>query len=74
MTARLLFCTDDGLIFDSFLPLSTRGSIAALGLSSLAHAKRLVKQTPALAQMAHRAARRAAPLILVLVLTAQARS
>ncbi len=49
---KLLFCKDDEPIFDSFLPLSTRGSIAALGLSSLTHAKRLVKQTPALAQMA----------------------
>ncbi len=49
---KLWFCKDDEPIFDSFLPLTMRGSIAALGLSSLAHAKRLVKQTPALAQMA----------------------
>jgi CelD/BcsL family acetyltransferase involved in cellulose biosynthesis len=49
---KLLFCKDDEPIFDSFLPLSTKGSIAALGMSSLTHAKRLVKQTPALAQMA----------------------
>ncbi|WP_315833061.1 GNAT family N-acetyltransferase [Bradyrhizobium prioriisuperbiae] len=49
---KLLFCKSDEPIFDSFLPLTTKGSIAALGLSSLTHAKRLVKQTPALAQMA----------------------
>jgi CelD/BcsL family acetyltransferase involved in cellulose biosynthesis len=49
---KLLFCKDDEPIFDSFLPLTAKGSIAALGLSSLTHAKRLVKQTPALAQMA----------------------
>lgn len=49
---KLLFCKDQEPIFDGFLPLTTRGSIAALGLSSLTHAKRFVKQTPALAQMA----------------------
>jgi CelD/BcsL family acetyltransferase involved in cellulose biosynthesis len=49
---KLWFCKDDEPIFDSFLPLTTKGSIAAFGLSSLTHAKRLVKQTPALAQMA----------------------
>ena len=49
---KLLFCKDDEPLFDSFLPLTTKGSIAALGHSSLTHAKRLVKQTPALAQMA----------------------
>jgi len=49
---KRLFCKDDEAIFDSFLPLTLKGSLAALGLSSLSHAKRLIKQTPALAQMA----------------------
>jgi CelD/BcsL family acetyltransferase involved in cellulose biosynthesis len=48
---KRLFCKDEQAIFDSFLPLTTRGAIAAVGLSSLTHAKRLVKQTPALMQM-----------------------
>jgi CelD/BcsL family acetyltransferase involved in cellulose biosynthesis len=49
---KRLFCKDDEPIFDSFLPLTLKGSIAALGLSSLTFAKRFVKRTPALAQMA----------------------
>jgi CelD/BcsL family acetyltransferase involved in cellulose biosynthesis len=49
---KRLFCKDDEPIFDSFLAVSTRGRVAATVLSSLAHAKRLVKQTPALMQMA----------------------
>ncbi len=48
---KRLFCKGDQPIFDSFLPLTKRGAIAAIGLSSLTHAKRLVKQTPALMQM-----------------------
>ena len=48
---KRLFCKDDQAIFDSYLPLTTRGAIAAVGMSSLTHAKRLVKQTPALMQM-----------------------
>ena len=46
------FCKSDDPIFDSFIPLTTRGKLAAMGLSSFAHAKRLVKQTPALMHMA----------------------
>lgn len=46
------FCKSDDPIFDSFIPLTTRGRLAAMGFSSLAHAKRLVKQTPALMHMA----------------------
>jgi CelD/BcsL family acetyltransferase involved in cellulose biosynthesis len=49
---KLLFCKDDEPIFDSFLPLTVKGSLAALGLSTLQHAKRVVKRTPALAQIA----------------------
>ena len=48
---KRLFCKNDQLTFDSFLPLTTRGTIAAVGLSSLTRAKRLVKQTPTLMQM-----------------------
>lgn len=49
---KRLFCKDDEAIFDSFLPLTLKGSLAALGFSSISHAKRMVKQTPALAQFA----------------------
>lgn len=48
------FCKEDEAIFDSFIPLSARGRFAALGLSSLNRAKRMVKQNPALMQMAQR--------------------
>ncbi len=51
---KRLFCKDDEPIFDSFVALSIRGRIAAAGLSSLMHAKRLVKHTPALMQIAQR--------------------
>jgi len=51
---KRLFCKDDEPLFDSFVPLSIRGRIAAAGLSSLMRAKRLVKQTPALMQIAQR--------------------
>lgn len=48
------FCKSDEAVFDSFIALSARGRFAALGLSSLNHAKRIVKQNPALMQMAQR--------------------
>ena len=51
---KRLFCKDDEPIFDSFIPLSSRGKVAAFGLSSFTRAKRLVKHTPALIQMAQR--------------------
>ena len=51
---KRMFCKDDEPIFDSFLPLTGRGRLGALGLSSLAHAKRMVKQSPALTQMAQK--------------------
>jgi CelD/BcsL family acetyltransferase involved in cellulose biosynthesis len=51
---KRLFCKDDEPLFDSFVPLTLRGHVAAAGLSTLARAKRLVKQTPALMQMAQR--------------------
>ena len=49
---KRLFCKSDEPIFDSFLGVSARGKVAATVMSSLAHTKRLVKQTPALMQMA----------------------
>jgi CelD/BcsL family acetyltransferase involved in cellulose biosynthesis len=49
---KRMFCKGDEPIFDSFVPLTTRGRLGAMGLSSFAHAKRIVKQTPALLQMA----------------------
>lgn len=49
---KRLFCKSDEPIFDSYLALTTRGRMAAMGMSSLARAKRVVKQTPALKRMA----------------------
>jgi CelD/BcsL family acetyltransferase involved in cellulose biosynthesis len=51
---KRLFCKDDEPIFDSFVALTLRGRMAAAALSSLMHAKRLVKQTPALMGLAQR--------------------
>ena len=49
---KTTFCKDDEPIVDGFIPLTSRGKLAALGMSLLTHAKRLVKQNPALMQMA----------------------
>lgn len=49
---KRMFCKEDEPLFDSFLPLGAKGSVAALGFSSLGHAKRLVKSSPTLSQMA----------------------
>jgi len=51
---KRLFCKDDEPIFDSFVPLSLRGKVAAAGLSAFTRAKRLIKHTPALMQLAQR--------------------
>jgi CelD/BcsL family acetyltransferase involved in cellulose biosynthesis len=51
---KRLFCKDDEPIFDSFVALSLRGKVAATALSSLMRAKRLIKHTPALMQIAQR--------------------
>ena len=45
---KRLFCKSDEPIFDSFVPLTTRGKAVAIGMSSMTSVKRLVKQTPAL--------------------------
>jgi CelD/BcsL family acetyltransferase involved in cellulose biosynthesis len=51
---KRLFCKDDEPIFDSFLPLSARGKLAAAAMSAVNHAKRLVKHNPALFEMAQK--------------------
>src|SRR5882724_5665156 len=51
---KRLFCKSDEPIFDSFIPLSLRGKVAASAMSGVNRAKHLVKQTPALFQMAQK--------------------
>jgi CelD/BcsL family acetyltransferase involved in cellulose biosynthesis len=51
---KRLFCKDDEPIFDSFIPLTARGRIAATAMSALNRTKRMVKQNPALFDMAQR--------------------
>jgi CelD/BcsL family acetyltransferase involved in cellulose biosynthesis len=49
---KRLFCKDDEQIFDSFVPLSLRGRMAASAMSALNRAKRQVKHNPALLEFA----------------------
>ena len=49
---KMTYCKDDEPLLDAFIPLTARGKFAALGMSSLTHAKRLVKHNPALMHMA----------------------
>jgi CelD/BcsL family acetyltransferase involved in cellulose biosynthesis len=51
---KRLFCKSDEPIFDSFIPLSLRGSIAAAAMSGVNRAKHLVKHTPALFHVAQK--------------------
>jgi len=51
---KRLFCKVDEPIFDSFIPLSPRGNIAAAALSAINRAKRVVKQSPALFHVAQK--------------------
>jgi CelD/BcsL family acetyltransferase involved in cellulose biosynthesis len=51
---KRLFCKGDEPIFDSFIPLSARGRVAATAMSALNRAKRMVKQNPALSDMAQK--------------------
>ncbi len=51
---KLTFCKHDERWSMPSFRLTARGKFAALGMSSLTHAKRLVKQNPALMQMAQR--------------------
>jgi CelD/BcsL family acetyltransferase involved in cellulose biosynthesis len=51
---KRLFCKDDEPIFDSFIPLSPRGRIAATAMAAMNRAKRMVKQKPALFDVAQK--------------------
>lgn len=51
---KRMFCKDDEDIFDSFVPLTSRGKLAAMAMSSLNHGKRMVKQNQMLFDLARR--------------------
>jgi CelD/BcsL family acetyltransferase involved in cellulose biosynthesis len=51
---KRLFCKSDEPIFDSFIPLSQRGKLAAGVMSGLNRTKRLVKHNPTLLEMAQK--------------------
>jgi CelD/BcsL family acetyltransferase involved in cellulose biosynthesis len=51
---KRLFCRSNEPIFDSFIPLSPRGRVAATAMSGINRAKRLVKHNQALFRMAQR--------------------
>jgi CelD/BcsL family acetyltransferase involved in cellulose biosynthesis len=51
---KRLFCKGDEPMFDSFIPLSPRGKLAAAAMSGINRAKHLVKHNEALFQMAQR--------------------
>jgi CelD/BcsL family acetyltransferase involved in cellulose biosynthesis len=54
---KRLFCKGDDEIFDSFVPLTSRGKLAAMAMSSLNHGKRLVKQNQMLFDLARKVRR-----------------
>jgi CelD/BcsL family acetyltransferase involved in cellulose biosynthesis len=49
---KRLFCKDDEPIFDSFIPLSPRGRVAATAMSAFNRLKRQVKRNPVLLRFA----------------------
>ena len=51
---KRMFCKGDQPIFDSFVPLTSRGKIAAGAISAVSRAKRLVKSNQALLHLAQR--------------------
>ncbi|MGC2779890.1 MAG: GNAT family N-acetyltransferase [Bradyrhizobium sp.] len=51
---KRMFCKDDELIFDSFVPLTGRGRVAATTMAALGRAKHAVKHSPALFRLAQR--------------------
>jgi CelD/BcsL family acetyltransferase involved in cellulose biosynthesis len=51
---KRLFCKSDEPIFDSFIPLSLRGKVAASAMSGINRAKHLVKHNQALLRMAQK--------------------
>jgi CelD/BcsL family acetyltransferase involved in cellulose biosynthesis len=51
---KRMFCKDDEPIFDSFIPFTPRGRIAAVAISALSRTKRMVKSNQALFHLAQR--------------------
>jgi CelD/BcsL family acetyltransferase involved in cellulose biosynthesis len=51
---KRLFCKNDEPIFDSFIPLTVRGKLAAAAMSGIVSAKHLVKHNQALFHVAQR--------------------
>jgi len=51
---KRMFCKADEDIFDSFVPLTPRGKLAAMAMSSINRGKRLVKQNQMLFDLARR--------------------
>jgi CelD/BcsL family acetyltransferase involved in cellulose biosynthesis len=51
---KRLFCKNDELLFDSFIPLTARGRMAASAMGALNRTKRMVKHNPALLEMAQK--------------------
>jgi CelD/BcsL family acetyltransferase involved in cellulose biosynthesis len=51
---KRLFCKDDKPIFDSFMPLTARGQLAAMTLSAVNRGKHAVKHNPALLGLVQR--------------------
>ena len=51
---KRLFCKTDEPVFDSFIPLTSRGKLASAATSAIHRGKRLVKQNPALLHLAQR--------------------
>jgi CelD/BcsL family acetyltransferase involved in cellulose biosynthesis len=51
---KRLFCKNDELLFDSFIPLTARGRMAASAIGALNRTKRMVKHNPALLELAQK--------------------
>jgi CelD/BcsL family acetyltransferase involved in cellulose biosynthesis len=51
---KRLFCKDDEPIFDSFVPLTARGRLAATAMAAINRGKHVVKHSPALLGLAQR--------------------
>ncbi|CCE02016.1 GNAT family N-acetyltransferase [Bradyrhizobium sp. STM 3809] len=51
---KRMFCKDDEPIFDSFIPLTARGRVAAGAMAAIGRAKHAVKHSPALFRLAQR--------------------
>ncbi|MGJ4893104.1 GNAT family N-acetyltransferase [Bradyrhizobium sp. HKCCYLRH3099] len=51
---KRMFCKDDEPIFDSYVPLTARGRLAASSMAALGRAKHAVKHSPALFRLAQR--------------------